>query len=205
MGADLDVIAHQLILGGQRSGKSRQAERMARAWLDAPGSVDMAAGSRCVRVLATAWPGDEDMQDRIQRHRRDRDPRFDAIDVGADLGEALRRASAPEALVVIDCLTLWVTQVLMPPAEAHAGESGAARASWPTLREGFLRALREATGPVVLVSNEIGWGVVPMGREVREVVDELGRLHQDVAKCCSQITLMVAGQPFTRDVQGAPE
>lgn len=201
----MNVIAHQLILGGQRSGKSRQAERLARAWLDAPGSADVAVGPRHVRVLATAWPGDEDMQDRIQRHRRDRDPRFEAIDVDTDLGEALRRASAPKALVVIDCLTLWVTQVLMPPTEASEGGSGAVRASWPTLREGFLCALREAAGPVVLVSNEIGWGVVPMGREVREVVDELGRLHQDVARCCSQITLMVAGQPFTRDVQGAAE
>jgi adenosylcobinamide kinase / adenosylcobinamide-phosphate guanylyltransferase len=190
---------HHLILGGQRSGKSRHAERLAQAWLQR-------SPQHGVTVVATAMASDDEMRERIARHRQDRPADFDAIEAPLDLAAAVRGASElgdPHRLVVIDCLTLWVTNVLMPmhgAAEADAG-TDAVLHTWTQRRQAFLAALREREGPVVLVSNEIGMGVIPLGADVRRVVDELGRLHQDVAQCCGHITLMAAGQPFTQQVQ----
>jgi adenosylcobinamide kinase/adenosylcobinamide-phosphate guanylyltransferase len=182
---------HHLILGGQRSGKSRQAERMARAWLERDARHE-------VLVVATAWASDDEMRERIERHRRDRDPAFAVVESALGLGATLRAQSAPQRLIVVDCLTLWVSQALMPDG---LPESVAELPLWDALRADFLSAMEDVASPLVLVSNEIGAGVVPMGAEVRRVVDELGRLHQDVAQRCGQLTWMVAGQPFTREVE----
>ena len=186
---------HHLILGGQRSGKSRHAERLAQAWLQR-------SPQHGVTVVATAMASDDEMRERIARHRLDRPAEFDAIEAPLDLAAAVRGASElgdPHRLVVIDCLTLWVTNVLMP---MHApADTALLLDDWTQRRLALLAALREREGPVVLVSNEIGMGVIPLGAEVRRVVDELGRLHQDVAQCCGHITLMAAGQPFTQQVQ----
>ena len=183
--------SHHLILGGQRSGKSRHAERLARAWLDQD------AGHEVV-VLATALASDEEMRERIERHRRDRDAAFRVVESPLWLGQAMREQAASHRLIVVDCLTLWLSQVLMP---AWPGGASYELPDWPALREDLLGAMPELPSPLVLVSNEIGSGVVPMGTEVRLVVDELGRLHQDVAQLCAKLTWMVAGQPFTRDVE----
>lgn len=182
---------HHLILGGQRSGKSRHAERLARAWLEKDARHE-------VVVVATAMSSDEEMRERIERHRRDRDAAFRVVESPVHLGQAVRGEAAPHRLIVVDCLTLWVSQVLMP--DCHGGQS-AALPQWPHLREDLLGAMPGLASPLVLVSNEIGAGVVPMGADVRRVVDELGRLHQDVVQRCALLTWMVAGQPFTRDVE----
>lgn len=181
-----------LILGGQRSGKSRQAERLAQAWL-------VGAAGREVVVLATALPSDGEMQARIERHRQDRPAGFVTVEEPRELAHALLRASSPGRLVVVDCLTLWLTNVLMPASHGEGGHMPGR--TWEGLRSEVLSLLPCLPGPVVLVSNEIGWGVIPMGAEVRQFVDELGRLNQDVAQCCSHVTLMVAGQPWTRAVE----
>lgn len=194
---------HHLILGGQRSGKSRHAERLAQAWLQR-------SPQHGVTVVATAMASDEEMRARIARHRLDRPAAFDVVEAPLDLGAALRGLSDvrdPQRLVVIDCLTLWVTNVLMPMHGAATADTDADTdadtllRTWSQHRQAFLAALREREAPVLLVSNEIGMGVIPLGEDVRRVVDELGRLHQDVAQCCGHITLMVAGQPFTQQVQ----
>ena len=191
---------HHLILGGQRSGKSRHAERLAQAWLQR-------SPQHGVTVVATAMASDDEMRERIARHRLDRPASFDATEAPLDLAGALRSVRDPQRLVLIDCLTLWVTNVLMPlhgaaDARADARADGLVdEADWAQRRLALLAALREREGPVVLVSNEIGMGVIPLGADVRRVVDELGRLHQDVAQCCGHITLMAAGQPFTQQVQ----
>ena len=183
---------HHLVIGGQRSGKSRQAERLARGWLaQAPG--------REVVVLATALASDEEMRERIERHQRDRPADFRTAEEPRELARALRQGSAPDRLVVVDCLTLWLTNVLMPAP--HAGGQQPGPRPWEALRADLVETLRAVPGPVVMVSNEIGWGVIPMGAQVRHFVDELGRLNQDVAQCCGQITLMAAGQPWTRAVE----
>lgn len=174
---------HELILGGQRSGKSRCAEERARRWLDHPGHTAV--------LLATAQDGDTEMHDRIARHRSDRASRVPAlrtVEVPRQLPEAIAHHSAPARLIVVDCLTLWLTQLLMP----MQGEPLIAAAVDNEV-DALCDALARAAGPVVLVSNEIGWGVMPMSAEVRRFVDELGRLHQAVAARCEWVTLMVAG------------
>ena len=174
---------HELILGGQRSGKSRCAELRSARWLAQPG--------RSAVLLATALAGDAEMVARIAQHRADRALRIrelNAVEVPRDLAGALRQHSAPQRLIVVDCLTLWLTNLLMPWQGAAINA-----AAWSQARLALLNALAAAPGPVLLVSNEIGLGLSPMGAEARRFVDELGRLHQDVAACCERVTLMVAG------------
>lgn len=173
----------ELILGGGKSGKSRCAELRAAQWLQD-------GGHRAV-LIATALPGDDEMRQRIARHRADRAQRVPALqtlEVPPDLPAALRSVSAPDCLLVVDCLTLWLTQLLMPLAGAPI-DAGECQRQQDTL----CAALREAPGPVVLVSNEIGLGVAPLGREMRQFLDALGSLHQQVAAACERVTLMVAG------------
>lgn len=182
---------HELILGGARSGKSRAAEARAAAWLQQPG--------RSATLLATAEAGDDEMAERIRRHqahRAQRVPALAVVEVGRDLAGTLRREAGEGHLLVVDCLTLWLTQCAMP-VNGPAHDTGALEAAIDAL----VRALREAAGPVVLVSNEIGLGVMPMGAETRRFVDLLGGLHQVVAACCSRVTLMVAGHGLV--VKGA--
>ena len=174
---------HELILGGQRSGKSRCAERRAADWLALPGHSAV--------LLATAQAGDDEMRERIARHRADRTQRVPGLttdEVPLELALALRRHSAPQCLVVIDCLTLWLTNLLMP---LH-GEA-IDNAAWQTMSDALCGALERAGGPVLLVSNEIGLGVSPLSPESRRFVDALGHLHQAVAARCPRVTLMVAG------------
>jgi adenosylcobinamide kinase / adenosylcobinamide-phosphate guanylyltransferase len=174
---------HEFILGGQRSGKSRCGESRAADWLARP-------GHRAV-LLATALGGDDEMRERIQRHQADRTERVPAMaldEVPRDLADAIRRHSAPDCLVLVDCLTLWLTQWLMPLDGAPVGDT-----TWRAVQADLDAALQAAPGPVVLVSNEIGLGLAPMSREARRYVDELGRLHQAVAARCARVTLMVAG------------
>lgn len=182
-------VAHsEFILGGQKSGKSRRAEALARAWLAA--SPDHRA-----LLLATGLAGDAEMHERIARHRRDRAervPGLQTVEVPLHLGEALREHSAPQTLVVVDCLTLWLTNALMPQ-QGPAADG----ATWSAQQADLLAALARAPGPVVLVGNEIGLGVIPLGREVRAFVDALGQLNQAVAAACGRVTFMAAGLPLT--------
>ena len=176
-------MQHELILGGQRSGKSRCAEGRASAWLEQPG--------RSAVLLATALAGDDEMRDRIARHQTDRAARVPGlvtVEVPRDLAQALRRIASPDCLVVIDCLTLWLTNLLMPLHGDALDDAGLADA-----HAALCHALRQSSGPVLVVSNEIGLGLTPMTIEARRFVDELGRLHQLVAGVCERVTLMVAG------------
>ena len=185
-------LAHsELILGGQRSGKSRRAEMLAKDWL--------AQSTRHRAVLiATAQPWDNEMRERIARHQLDRAervPGMQTVEEPIHLAEALEEHSQPLTLVVVDCLTLWLTNWLMPienikekESESHSQQAQAAM---------FLRAISQAPGPIILVGNEIGLGVIPLGRETRNFVDALGRLNQDVAQVCERVILMAAGLPLT--------
>ncbi len=181
------MAAHQLIVGGQRSGKSRHAERLALQWAATPGHQ--------VSVLATAQAHDDEMRQRILRHQQDRPEGFDTIEEPLQLCEALRAHASARRLLVVDCLTLWLTNWLMPMnGEPHLED-------WRTECAALQQLLPSLTSPVIFVSNEVGWGVMPMGREVRAYVDELGRLNQLIARQCERLTLMVAGQPWTQPVQ----
>ena len=175
---------HELVLGGQRSGKSRCAEARAAAWLEQPGHSAV--------LLATALAGDAEMRARIEQHQADRARRVPAmltVEEPRELARAVRLHSAASRLVVIDCLTLWLTNLLMPlRGDAPLDEVGLVAAT-----AALCEALRRAPGPVLLVSNEIGLGLTPLSPSARRFVDELGRLHQRVAQECASVTLMVAG------------
>lgn len=183
----------EFILGGQKSGKTRRAEQAARDWLDgAPG--------RHAVYLATGQAWDAEMRQRIARHQADRAarvPGMQTVEAPLQLAQALQTHSTAQTLVVVDCLTMWLTNWMMPM------EGGAESASkppetkvWSAQRALFLEVLPRCPGPVVIVGNEIGLGVIPLGREVRQFVDALGVLNQDVAGVCSRATLMAAGLPL---------
>lgn len=177
------MSVHELIVGGQRSGKSRQAERLALRW---PGRVV---------VLATALAADDEMRARIAHHRATRPAGFETVEAPLRLSAALQGVDGADTLVIVDCLTLWLVNWLMPMSEAPD------LAGWHDERAALLGLLPQLRARVVFVSNEVGWGVSPLGREVRAYVDELGRLNQAVARRCGRLTLMVAGQPWTRPVE----
>ncbi len=274
----------ELILGGQKSGKSRRAELLARHWLA------QSASHRAV-MIATAQAWDDEMRQRIARHQADRllrVPGMTTVEEPLHLAQAIQSHSQPDTLIVVDCLTLWLTNMLMPaegaiqadvpeyppppqpspsgggsksnqpspsgggsqtnsqptgqwqlavapspaggrlgwgqavgpvpfashppgevfltghrPADATAsGQAKECMTNQPValteqaLTAPLLEAIRQATGPLVLVGNEIGLGVIPLGREVRAFVDALGLLNQSVAAVCQRVTLMAAGLPL---------
>jgi adenosylcobinamide kinase/adenosylcobinamide-phosphate guanylyltransferase len=180
-----EIARSELILGGQRSGKSRRAESLARQWLDG-------APERQAVLIATGQAWDDEMRERIARHQRDRAgrlPSMATVEEPLALAQALSRHSTTRTLVVVDCLTLWLTNLLMPLRGA------AVDGAVPSAE--LCHAIQSAPGPLVLVSNEIGLGVIPMGRDVRAFVDALGGLNQAVATACERATLMAAGLPIT--------
>lgn len=185
---DLIKPTHHLIVGGQRSGKSGHAERLASAWL-------AQASGREVVVVATAQAWDDEMRARIARHQADRPVGWRTVEEPLQLARVLAQEAEPHRLLLVDCLTLWLTNWLMPM------DGQADLPAWQAEREAVLDALRQSPSTVVLISNEVGWGVIPLSAEVRHFVDELGRLNQAVARCCGELTLMVAGQPWTRPVE----
>ena len=195
--------ASELIVGGQKSGKSRRAEILASQWLA------QCASHRAV-LIATARPGDAEMEQRIARHRQDRAarvPQLQTVEEPLDLAAAIARCSNVQTLVVIDCLNLWLTNWLLPIKPAMpkmpgpefekndaASQYGPAQAAIDSIASG--EAGRSASGPLVWVSNEIGLGVIPLGLDTREFVDALGSLNQAVAASCERVSFMAAGLPI---------
>lgn len=187
----MNIVRRELILGGQKSGKSRRAEALAAAWLE------QGAARRAV-LIATGQAHDEEMRARIARHQLDRRlrvPHLMTVQAPRHIDRALMRYADADTLVVVDCLTLWLTNWLMPVVPEFEQKESPAQA-WQAQQALFLKALEYTPGPVVLVGNEIGLGVIPLGREVRQFVDALGVLNQGVARVCERVTLMVAGLPL---------
>jgi adenosylcobinamide kinase/adenosylcobinamide-phosphate guanylyltransferase len=206
------VVRSEFVLGGQKSGKSRRAESLAQHWL---------AGSpqRSAFLIATAQAFDDEMRLRIERHRQDRlvrVPGMKTIEEPLALAATIAAFSHPDTLIVIDCLTLWLTAQLMPPnadlvptptachavheskvINSHTSTNQLPSTSWQTLATDLCHAIAHAPGPIILVGNEIGLGVIPLGQEVRAFVDALGLLNQRVAATCERVTLMSAGLPLT--------
>ncbi|MCF7222017.1 bifunctional adenosylcobinamide kinase/adenosylcobinamide-phosphate guanylyltransferase [Marilutibacter chinensis] len=165
---------HTLILGGARSGKSALAERIA-------GDCGLA-----VSYVATAQAGDGEMGARIAHHRARRPAHWDCIEEPLALAETLRAHAAADRCLLVDCLTLWLSNLLGDAdPDRFARERGALLEALPTL-----------PGRVLLVGNEVGLGVVPMGELSRRFVDEAGRLHQALAARCEQVLFVAAGLPM---------
>lgn len=164
-----------LILGGVRSGKSRHAELLA------------ASHGGSVAVVVTGTAGDEEMAARIASHRARRPAHWDVVEEPIGLGRALREASRPGSVVIIDCLTLWLTNILTQPDERLL----------PQESDALLAAVHSAQGSVILVSNEVGSGIVPVNELARRFTDVTGSLHQRLGAACDQVIWMVAGLPLT--------
>lgn len=164
---------HELILGGARSGKSAHGEALA-------------VQSECeVIYIATAQVHDDsEMCARIEAHQTRRPDDWGLIEAPLTLGDAIERHAHADRLLLIDCLTLWLTNILLDGDERFAQE-----------RARLLEALDHAPGRVVMVSNEVGQGVVPMNALSRRFVDEAGRLHQVLASRCQRVWWVVAGLP----------
>lgn len=168
------TYAKTLILGGVRSGKSRLAERLA-------------TESRLpVTYIATATIEDEEMRARIAAHQVRRPDHWRIIEEPLQLASVLTQQANEERCLLVDCLTLWLTNLLI-----HADTS-----RFATERAAFLNALPCITGKLILVSNETNMGITPMGELSRRYCDEAGQLHQAIAHHCEQVVLTVAGLPL---------
>jgi nicotinate-nucleotide--dimethylbenzimidazole phosphoribosyltransferase len=162
-----------LILGGARSGKSAYAETLAKQ------------STKKVTYIATAAIHDKEMQQRVEHHISSRPLHWDTIEETLKLAEQIDRFGSND-IIIIDCLTLWVTNILCEPEGAD---------NFSLYKEALLNALATTSATVLLVSNETGMGIVPMGELSRRFCDESGRLHQDIATLSQKVTLMIAGIP----------
>jgi len=158
-----------LVLGGARSGKSRYGERLVEAQ---PGRA---------LYVATAQAGDAEMAERIAHHRARRGARWDTVEEPLELAAVLRAAGDKEGAVLIDCLTLWLSNLL------HARRDPAAET------EALLAVLPVLSRPVVFISNEVGLGVVPENAVARAFIDQAGWLHQRLGEAAQSVVFMAAG------------
>lgn len=162
-----------LVLGGARSGKSSYAE----------GLADNHPGSRIYVATARAW--DDEMKSRIAAHVDRRDPDWQTIEEPLELPSALATIEDPAAFVLVDCLTLWLTNILLD--EMDIGEELGK----------LTDAVSQFTGTLVLVSNEVGQGIVPENALARRFRDEAGVLNQKLARITDSVVLVTAGLPLT--------
>lgn len=163
---------HTLILGGVRSGKSRLAERLA------------IESQSPVTYIATAAAQDDEMRKRIATHRKQRPDHWQVIEEPIKLAAALSNVTA-EHCILLDCLTLWLTNLLLADDSALFVQE----------RTAFLTVLPKIKNRMLIVSNETNMGIVPMGALSRRYCDEAGQLHQEIAQQCEQVILTVAGLP----------
>ena len=166
---------HQLILGGARSGKSRYAESLA------------AASGREVVYIATAQGRDAEMRARIDHHRESRPEHWTTLEEPLALARVLRKHAANGRCLLVDCLTLWLSNLLCNEDAKLADRE----------IEALLECLPALNGEIILVSNETGLGVVPTGELTRRNIDQAGRLHQALATLCERVVFVTAGIPRT--------
>ena len=167
-----DLPAVTLVLGGARSGKSLYAEKL----------LDRHDGKIFIATAEAAFePGDAEMAARIEEHRKRRGPGWETIEEPLDLDAALSAHARPGAPVLVDCLTLWLANIMAAGRDPEA-ETGA-----------LVETLATLAGPVVLVSNEVGLGIVPDNALARAYMDNAGRMNQAVAAAADRVVAMQAG------------
>jgi adenosyl cobinamide kinase/adenosyl cobinamide phosphate guanylyltransferase len=176
MDNDLSSFRVALILGGARSGKSRYG-------------LGLAARFPAPRLfVATCEPRDAEMEARIAAHQRERGSDWTTREVPLELVPALNAAQDGYGVILVDCLTMWVSNLLL--------EKGASPGSLQTAGEQLLETLSQTLTPTILVSNEVGWGIVPDNPLARQFRDQAGWLHQRLAQMADLLVLMVAGVPL---------
>ncbi|MCG8429507.1 MAG: bifunctional adenosylcobinamide kinase/adenosylcobinamide-phosphate guanylyltransferase [Chromatiales bacterium] len=163
----------ELILGGARSGKSALAERLAQE------------SNRSVTYIATATAGDAEMQQRIAQHQQRRPADWQLVEEPIRLADILQQEASESRCLLVDCLTLWLTNLLLADDQTLFDEQRAL----------LLEALPQLPGRILFVSNEVGLGIVPMGELSRRFQDEAGRLNQAMATGCDRVIFTVAGLP----------
>lgn len=168
-----------LILGGARSGKSAFAENLANE------------SQLAVTYVATAQVYDDEFKARVQHHKDRRPANWALIEEPHRLTQTLARLAAPNQCLIVDCLTVWLAQWICeecsPPQDS----------SWQLEREAFLTLLPTLPGTIILVSNEVGMGIVPLGAINRQFQDEQGRLNQAIATLAKHVKFIAAGLPIT--------
>lgn len=167
-----------LVLGGARSGKSRFAERL----------IEDTGLAAC--YIATAEALDEEMAERIRQHRQRRGDAWKTVEEPLHLADALDNAMSPGSAILVDCLTMWLANVM---ASGHSPERDI---------DGLLHVLGKATGHVVLVSNEVGMGIVPENALARKFRDEAGVMHQRIGAIAGRVIFVAAGLPLV--LKGSP-
>ena len=166
-----------LILGGARSGKSSYAEKLAEA------------SGKEVIYLATAQALDDEMKQRITHHKNNRPSNWTIIEEPLELAQAIKKWASPSRIILVDCLTMWITNLLSQNTETDS-EAVSVKV------DQLIKSLPKNSGSIIFVSNEVSMGVIPMGELTRKYVDESGRLHQQLAQHVDSVTLMVAGLPL---------
>ena len=173
---EIDPRRVTLVLGGARSGKSRYAQTLASRY-------------RRVTFLATARPSDREMQERIATHRRERPASWKTVEAPLDLHKTIASESRTADLLLVDCLTLFVANTMSHERrKAH---------STRLVTEQLCQAIRSSKASVIVVSNEVGSGIVPAYRSGRIYRDLLGQMNQEIAKIADKVVLMIAGIPLT--------
>lgn len=165
----------ELILGGARSGKSQLAEQRA------------INSNKELIYIATAQVFDAEMATRVEQHKLRRDDKWLLVEEPLELAAIIAQHDSSNCCILVDCLTLWLSNAL------HQDDDKI----WPLQLQKLLDILPNLSGDLIMVSNEISMGVVPMGKLSRRFVDEAGRLHQALATHCDRVTLTVAGLPMT--------
>jgi adenosylcobinamide kinase/adenosylcobinamide-phosphate guanylyltransferase len=171
-------MSSTLILGGARSGKSAYAEHLA------------ANSGLEVTYIATAQVYDNEFQARIQHHQARRPDSWALLEEPHFLADVLKKNAASDRCLIVDCLTLWLAQWIC--LDCHPPKDS----SWQQEREGLLTSLSTLPGRIILVSNEVGMGIVPLGEINRQFQDEQGRLNQAVAKITDEVVFVAAGLPL---------
>ena len=161
-----------LITGGVKSGKSRFALKIAR---------EIEKGEKI--FIATARPIDEEMEDKIEKHKKERGSDFQTVEEPIHLGDTLKKIN--QSTVVIDCLTLWLSNLFFEVRESEKLFE----------IESFIQALKEFGGNIIIVTNEVGWGIIPESETSRNYQAELGRLNQEVAEICDEVYVLISGIP----------
>lgn len=173
-----NAFSHLLVLGGARSGKSRFAQ----------GRAEALTGK--LVYLATAQAFDEEMRERIALHCADRGPRWSTVEAPLELAETITACSTPKTVVLVDCLTLWASNLMLAERDAAAAT------------EGLICAVSAARGPVILVANEVGLGIVPDNALARRFRDVAGRINQVMAAATDEVVMMFAGLPLALKSKG---
>lgn len=179
-----------LVLGGARSGKSVWAEQLA------------ADTGQPVLYLATATAGDDEMAERIAAHRASRPPAWRTVEASYDLADAVRAHARPNEVVLVDCLTLWVSNVILRQLGRESDTAAVPQSEWTAIEaqllaatDNLLATARVMDTRLILVSNEVGMGLVPPSPLGRRYRDLLGRVNQVVAHRANSVVLMIAGLP----------